>query len=77
MCLAIPGKILSITGEDLSKIAQVSFSGITKEISIALVPEAKVDDYVIVHAGVALNLLDEEEAGIIFKTIKEMEEAGE
>ena len=63
MCLAVPGKIVSITGEDpLTKIGKVSFGGIVKEVSLAYVPEAKVDDYVIVHVGFALSIVDGEAA---------------
>jgi hydrogenase expression/formation protein HypC len=64
MCLAIPAKIISITenNDDLQRMARVDFSGVLKDISLAYLPEAKVDDYVIVHAGLALSLLDEEEA---------------
>lgn len=63
MCLAIPGQILSISGEDpMQRMGQVSFGGVMKQISLALVPEAKEGDYVIVHVGVALNTLDAEEA---------------
>ncbi len=76
MCLAIPGKILSITDEDdaLLRTARVSFGGIVKEISLAGVPEAKLDDHVIVHAGFALARLDEQEAQRVFTTLREMEE---
>lgn len=64
MCLAIPGQIISIAdGQDpLARKGQVNFSGIGKEISLAFVPEAKLNDYVIVHAGFALSVLDEAEA---------------
>lgn len=64
MCLAIPGRILSITeGENaLARSGQVDFSGIRNEISLAYVPEAKVNDYVIVHAGFALSALNQDEA---------------
>ena len=65
MCLAVPGKIIAITNEQsdaLLKMGRVSFGGIVKEVSLAYVPEAKVDDYVIVHAGFALNILNREEA---------------
>jgi hydrogenase expression/formation protein HypC len=63
MCLAIPGQILSITSGEQSDLAgRVNFSGISKEISLAYVPEAQVGDYVIVHAGFALNVLDTKEA---------------
>jgi hydrogenase expression/formation protein HypC len=64
MCLAIPGQILSLSDDSdpLSRKGRVSFSGISKEISMAYVPEAKINDYVIVHAGFALSVLDEEDA---------------
>lgn len=69
MCLAIPGKILSITKteEGVMRTAKVSFGGIMKEINLELVPEAKIDDYVLVHVGVALSMVDEEEANKIIK----------
>lgn len=76
MCLAVPGKIVSITGEDqLERAAKVSFGGVIKEISLAYVPEAKVNDYVIVHVGFALSVLDEEEAEETFRYLREMDEA--
>ena len=63
MCLAVPGKILSMTaGDALSRMGRVEFAGIIKEVSLAYVPEAQLDDYVIVHAGFAISLLDQEEA---------------
>ena len=64
MCLAVPGRIISLSNEadPLIRKGRIDFSGITREISLAYVPEAKVDDYVIVHAGFALSVLDEEEA---------------
>jgi len=63
MCLAVPGRIVSMSGDEpFSRVAKVSFGGVVKEISLAYVPEAKVDDYVIVHAGFALNRVDEDEA---------------
>lgn len=74
MCLAVPGKILSITGEDaLTRTAKVSFGGVIKEVSLACVPEAKVGDYVIVHVGFALSIVDEHEAQRVFETFDLME----
>ncbi|HUX94768.1 MAG TPA: HypC/HybG/HupF family hydrogenase formation chaperone [Bacteroidales bacterium] len=58
MCLAIPGKIISISSDDGMKMAKVSFSGVVKNISIEWVPEVKEGDYVIAHAGSALTILD-------------------
>ena len=77
MCLAIPGKIESIAGDDqLSRMGKVNFGGILKEASLAYVPEAKVGDYVIVHVGFALSRVDEDEAHRVFDYLKQMEELG-
>jgi len=63
MCLAIPGKIISLTGDDpLERTGRIDFSGIVKEINLAFVPEAAVGQYVLVHAGFAIALVDEAEA---------------
>jgi hydrogenase expression/formation protein HypC len=78
MCLAIPGKIESISGDEpLSRTGKVNFGGILKEVSLAYVPEAKVGDYVIVHVGFAISRLDEDEAHKVFDYLKEMENLGE
>ncbi len=63
MCLAVPGKVISVSGDDpLIRMAKVSFGGVVKDVSLACVPEAGVGDYVIVHVGFALNKVDEAEA---------------
>jgi hydrogenase expression/formation protein HypC len=64
MCLAVPAKIVSLNAavDDLFRTGNVDFSGVQKEISLAYVPEAQIGDYVIVHAGFALSVLDENEA---------------
>ncbi|MFI3190416.1 hydrogenase assembly protein HupF [Crenothrix sp. D3] len=74
MCLAIPAKIISISENDnaLQRMARVDFSGVIKDISLAYLPEAKVNDYVIVHAGLALSILDEDEARITLAAFAEM-----
>ena len=78
MCLAIPGKVESISGSDqLSRVGKVNFGGVLKEVSLAYVPEVKVGDYVIVHVGFALSRLDEAEAHKAFEYLKEMENLGE
>ena len=75
MCLAVPGKIMTIEGDDaLSRMGKVDFSGVLKEVNLAYVPEAKKGDYVIVHAGFAISQVDEEEAQKVFEMIKEMDE---
>ncbi|MCX8064026.1 MAG: HypC/HybG/HupF family hydrogenase formation chaperone [Candidatus Hydrogenedentes bacterium] len=74
MCLGIPGMILSIDATDTTlRMAKVRFGGIVKEVSLALTPEANVGDYVIVHAGVAISVVDEEEANKIISEIGELE----
>jgi hydrogenase expression/formation protein HypC len=78
MCLAVPGKVLSITGnEPLTRTGKVNFGGIIKEVNFAYVPEAKVGDYVIVHVGFALNTVDEAEANLVFGYLREMGELAE
>jgi hydrogenase expression/formation protein HypC len=78
MCLAVPGKILEIAGEDpYFRTGRVSFGGIIKQVSLACVPEAKVDDYVLVHVGMALSVVDEKEAAEVFTYLKAMGELEE
>jgi hydrogenase expression/formation protein HypC len=78
MCLAIPGKITSVTGDDpLSRTGKVDFGGIQKEVNLICVPEAKVGDYVIVHVGFALSRVDESEANKVFEYLREMGELTE
>ena len=63
MCLALPGQLLSIEGDTpFGSTGRVCFGGLIKEIHLAYVPEARVGDYVIVHAGFALGVLDQEAA---------------
>lgn len=73
MCLAIPVLIKSI--ED--KEAEIEIGGITRRISLWLTPEAKVGDYVLVHTGYAINVLDQEEAEETLKLLEEIAEAAE
>ena len=75
MCLAIPGKVETITGADpLTRMGRVNFGGVIKEACLACVPEARVGDYVIVHVGFALSKVEEEEAQKIFAYLKQMDE---
>ena len=74
MCLAVPGKVVSISGDDpLLRKGTVSFGGVIKEVSLAYVPEVKIDDYVIVHVGFALSILDQEAAEKSLAEFREME----
>jgi hydrogenase expression/formation protein HypC len=72
MCLAVPGKIESITGEDFARTGKVSFGGVIKDVNLAYVPETKVGDYVIVHVGFAISIIDEKEAMRTFEYLKEI-----
>ena len=74
MCLAIPGKIKSIESQmdGLVQMAKVSFDGILKEASLELVPEAKEGDYVLIHVGIAISVVDEEEAKKTFEYLKQI-----
>ncbi len=75
MCLAIPGRITTVSGgEALSRTGQVDFGGIQKDVNLAYVPEAKVGDYVIVHVGFALSTVDESEANAVFEYLRQMED---
>jgi len=75
MCLAVPGKITSITGDDpLTRMGKIDFGGILKEVSLAYLPEAVLGDYVIVHVGFAISRVDEAEAKQVFAYLREMEE---
>lgn len=78
MCLAVPGKIISIEGDDpVFRRGRVNFGGIVKDVSLGYVPEAKIDDYVMVHVGFALSVVDEEEARKVFEYLREMGELEE
>jgi hydrogenase expression/formation protein HypC len=79
MCLAVPGQILSIAepptdreNDALFRTGKVSFGGIVKEVSLAYVPEATVGNYVIVHVGFALSILDEDEAQATLQDLNQL-----
>jgi hydrogenase expression/formation protein HypC len=78
MCLAVPGKVISIRGEDpLTRTGRVDFGGVVREASLAYVPEVNVGDYVIVHVGFAISKVDEEEARKVFEYLEQMGELAE
>ena len=71
MCLAIPGRIKSITTtKKLIRKAKVAFGSINKDVYLDMLPQAKEGDYVLVHAGVAINLVNEVEALKTFAYLK-------
>ena len=78
MCLAVPGKIVSIEGTDpLLRSARVNFGGIVKQINLAYVPEARIGDFVLVHVGFAISTVDEEEAKQVFEYLQKIGELSE
>lgn len=62
MCLGIPGKVIEFLSGEGMRMCKVDFGGVIREVCIETIPEAKINDYVIVHAGFALSLMSEEEA---------------
>ena len=75
MCLAVPGKVVSIDLSDAEmKMARVDFSGIVKDVCVQWLPEVKEGDYVLAHVGMALNVVDEKDA---METLELLRELGE
>lgn len=77
MCLGIPGKVASVFESNSLKMGKVNFGGIVKEICLAYVPEVNKDDYVIVHAGFAISIINEKEAKEIFKHLEQINQIDE
>ena len=79
MCLSIPGKLIEITSQldKTFRVGKVSFDGIIKEVSLTLVPEATIGDYVLVHVGAAISTIDEDEAKKTFDLLKQLGELNE
>jgi hydrogenase expression/formation protein HypC len=79
MCLAIPGIITTIdpSDDEIFRTGKVSFDGIFREVNLSMVPEAKIGDYVLVHVGVALQVIDEEEAKETLACFRELDEFNE
>ncbi len=78
MCLGVPGQILTIAGDDpMTRAGRVNFGGVVKEVNLAFTPDATVGDYVVVHVGFAISQVDEEEAGIVFDYLRQMDELEE
>lgn len=75
MCLAVPGKVLEVSGdEELMKTGRVSFGGTVREVNLAYVPQVKIGDYVVVHVGFAISILNESEARRVFDDLESLEE---
>ena len=80
MCLAVPGKVVEITGEGSLRMGRVDFAGVQRQACLAYVPEVQLGDYVLVHVGFAISVVDEAEASQTFEYLKQMgdlEELGE
>ena len=77
MCLGIPGELLEVYEKDDMPMGKVDFGGIAKETCLAYTPEAKVGQYVLVHVGFAISVIDEEEADEIVGYIEEIARFGE
>jgi hydrogenase expression/formation protein HypC len=78
MCLAVPGRLLDVQGEDiLDRRGRVSFGGVVKEVCLSCVPEAREGDFVLVHVGVAISVIDEEEAGEVFRYLRSIGDLGD
>jgi hydrogenase expression/formation protein HypC len=79
MCLSIPGKLIEVSAalDETFRVGKVSFDGIVKEVSLTLVPEAQVGDYVMVHVGAAISVVDEEEAKKTFELLQQLDELHE
>jgi hydrogenase expression/formation protein HypC len=78
MCLAVPGKVISISDdEEVFRTGKVSFGKIVKTVNLAYVPEVAIGDYVIVHVGFAISRLDEKEAMRVFEYLEQMGELAE
>jgi len=76
MCLAVPGKVESISeGNSELRMAKVNFGGIRKDICIEWLPEVQIGDYILAHVGVALAKLDEEEAALTLQAFSDWDEA--
>ncbi len=79
MCLAIPGKLIAITSQldETFRVGKVSFDGVIKEVSLTLVPQARIGDYIMVHVGAAISVVDEAEARKTFEVLKQLGELNE
>jgi hydrogenase expression/formation protein HypC len=73
MCLAVPGRLVSIDGDDpVLRSGRVDFSGVVKRVNLSFVPDAKLGDFVLVHVGFAISTVDEDEAAKVFEYLRAM-----
>ena len=77
MCLAIPGKVVEIYDRKGLRVSKVEFGGITREVCLEYVPEATLGDFVLVHVGFALSVIDAEEAARTYEILEQMGQLAE
>jgi len=77
MCLAVPGKVVEITGEGELRMGKVDFSGVQRQACLAYVPEVQIGDYVLVHVGFAISRIDEQAAHETLAALAEIDALGE
>ncbi len=77
MCLAVPGKVVEITGEGELRMGKVDFSGVQRQACLAYVPEVTLGDYVLVHVGFAISRIDEQQAQETLAALSEIAALGE
>ncbi len=75
MCLAVPAKVIALSpGDPLTRTGRVDFGGVVKEVNLAFTPEADIDDYVLVHVGFAISVLNEAEAEKVLTELAALDE---
>ena len=77
MCLAIPGKVVETFEKIGMRMARVQFGGIAREVCLEYVPEAQIDDYVLVHVGFAISQIDEAEAERTYQALRDLDQLTE
>ncbi len=77
MCLGIPAKLLEVRRQEDPPMGKVEFGGIVKDVCLAYTPEAQVGDYVLIHVGFAISIIDEAEAEETFRYLEEIDALGE
>jgi len=77
MCLAIPGRVAETWRENEVLMGKVEFSGVTRRVCLEHVPDVKIDEYVLVHVGFALQKIDAAEAAQVFEILRELKQLSE
>ena len=73
MCLAIPDRVLTVDGEGIfMRTGKVDFAGVKRQVNLSYVPDVQVGDYVLVHVGFAISVIDEQKAARVFDDLKEL-----